>query len=240
MNCRRAKKLVFEFVDGLADESARLDLEKHLAECGECEKLASQLTRSMDLIHRAPVETLDENFNWKVRLGIHKERQAMHDAVASQGALFRTWNLRYGASAVAGFVVVVAVGWMAFSAGIVSVGGGSEATLATPGPVAERSEAALEPAKEAEADMAEAKKSVQQPSGPIFTDHSAGSPVSLGAANRGRVTSAKRGPIEASSAPVNMDSLVQAEMMNLSDEERAKYLNDRIMILEKYRNKKPE
>lgn len=234
MNCRRAKKLVFEFVDGLADESARIELEKHLAECGECEKLASQLTRSMDLIHRAPVETLDENFNWKVRLAIHKERQAMQDAAASQGSMFRAWNLRYGASAAAGFVMVVAVGWMAFSTGIISVGGGTQATLTPPRDVvAER----VEPAEEGVGEeSSQSEAAIQQPAGDVF-GRSAGRPVAMGPASSNRSVTAKRGPIEASNAPVNMDSLVQMEMMNMTDEERAAYLQERIHLLRQHAEK---
>ena len=121
MNCRRAKKLIFEFVDGLTDEKARLDLERYLGECTECDRLASQLTQSLDLIHRMPQEELDENFNWKVRLGIHKERNAIQERAASQGSLFRAWNFRYAASAVSGFAVILVVGWIAINAGLTSV-----------------------------------------------------------------------------------------------------------------------
>ena len=112
MKCRRARKLVFEFVDGLSDETLKLELERHLEECGPCADLASQLTRSLDLIHRVPEEPVDENFTWKVRLAIHKERQLLQDQVAEPGRLFRAWNLRYAASAVAGLAVVVTAGWL--------------------------------------------------------------------------------------------------------------------------------
>ena len=58
MKCRNAKKLIFEFIDGLEDDRKRLELENHLAGCGECDKFASQLTRSLDLLHRAPILTM--------------------------------------------------------------------------------------------------------------------------------------------------------------------------------------
>jgi len=122
MNCHRAKKLIFEFVDGgLADEKVQLDLEHHLSECSACDKLASQLTRCIDLIHRAPREELDENFNWKVRLAIHKERNAIQERAASQGSLFRAWNFRYAASAVSGFAVILVAGWIAINSGLTPV-----------------------------------------------------------------------------------------------------------------------
>ena len=112
MNCRKAKNVIFEYMDGLTDESLRLDLERHLASCRECEVLASSLRDSLDLLHRVPQEALDENFNWKVRLAIHRERGALQERVASQGALFGAWNFRYAASAAAGFVAILAGGWL--------------------------------------------------------------------------------------------------------------------------------
>ena len=38
-------------------------------------------TRSLDFLHSAPEEKLDDNFNWKVRLAIHRERSGMQDRV---------------------------------------------------------------------------------------------------------------------------------------------------------------
>jgi hypothetical protein len=113
MNCRRAKRLVFEFMDGLTDERVQLDLERHLGECSECDKLQTELTRSMDFLHRAPEIPVDENFNWKVRLAINKEKSAMQTNAQAPRVWFRAWNIRYATSAVTGFAVVALVGWFA-------------------------------------------------------------------------------------------------------------------------------
>ncbi len=113
MKCRNAKKLVFDFIDGLDNDKDRLELEQHLSQCPECDKLASQLTRSMDLLHRTPQDKTSENFAWKVRLNLNQERNAVRERNVSHGALFRSWNLRYVATAASAFAVVLTVGLLA-------------------------------------------------------------------------------------------------------------------------------
>jgi len=110
MKCRIAKKLTFEFVDGLEDDTKRLDLEKHLAECKECDKFATQLTRSLDLLHRAPQETTSDNFAWNVRLKLNQERVGARAGSVSYGTIIRSWNLRYTTAAVAAAAVVLVGG----------------------------------------------------------------------------------------------------------------------------------
>lgn len=223
MNCHRARQLVFEHLDGLTDERVRLELGNHLAECGECEKLASQLTRSMDLVHRAPVETLDDNFNWKVRLAIHKERHALQESLASQGSLLRAWNIRYAASAVAGFAMVVAAGWMAIGTGVVSLGGG--AAVMTQPPV-------IASGTPSSSDESASKKPVQTSTDPVFTNSPASRMVSFGTPAGSGSVSRVHGALESSATPVDLDSLVQAEMMNRTDQERVDYLQERIRLLQ--------
>ena len=137
MNCRGAKKLIFEFVDGLNDEKLRLDLEQHLGACAECEKLAVSLTSSLAFIRRTPQEPVDENFNWKVRLAIRKERSEMQEMLSSQGSLFRAWNARYAMSAAAGFAAILAAGWLTISLTAPSPAG-DELLATVPGPVQEQ------------------------------------------------------------------------------------------------------
>ena len=99
MKCRNARKLVSEFIDGLKSDTKRLELEKHLSGCEDCDKYASQLTRCMDLLHRAPRETTSDNFAWKVRLKINQERNSVRERSASYGTLIRSWNLRFATTA---------------------------------------------------------------------------------------------------------------------------------------------
>ncbi|MCK5711943.1 MAG: zf-HC2 domain-containing protein, partial [Hyphomicrobiaceae bacterium] len=132
MKCRNAKKLVFDFIDGLDNEKDRLELEQHLAQCPECDKLASQLVRSMDLLHRAPQEKTSENFAWKARLKLNQERNAVRERSVSRSALIRAWNLRYVATAVSAFAVVLTVGLLAVNSEIFvapTVDGGADPSI---------------------------------------------------------------------------------------------------------------
>jgi len=110
MNCRKSKKLIFEFVDGLVDERDRITLEQHLVECAECEQMAKSLSRSLDLLHRAPMESPSDNFEWKVKLRLNRERRSVQENSVSLGRLIRTWNLRYAMATAASFAAVVLVG----------------------------------------------------------------------------------------------------------------------------------
>jgi hypothetical protein len=117
MKCRRAKQLVFDFLDGVIADSDRINLEKHLNECESCETFTSQVSRSLDLLHRAPEETPSDNFNWKVRLKIVKEKNRLSEAITDQRNLFKAWNLRFALSAVSTFVFILASGYFLWSSG---------------------------------------------------------------------------------------------------------------------------
>ncbi|HEU4366075.1 MAG TPA: zf-HC2 domain-containing protein [Candidatus Krumholzibacteria bacterium] len=110
MKCSRAQHLLFDFIDGLSNESLRVELDRHLGECPACEKFAAEMTKSLSLLHRAPLATLDENFNWKVRLAMHRERNAMRSGAATAGAWARAWNVRYAAGAGIAFALVLVAG----------------------------------------------------------------------------------------------------------------------------------
>jgi len=110
MKCSRAQELLFDFIDGLSDESLRAELDRHVGECPACEKFAAEMTRSLSLLRKVPRESLDENFNWRVRLAIHRERNAVRSGAASVGSWARAWNVRYAAGAGVAFAVVLAAG----------------------------------------------------------------------------------------------------------------------------------
>jgi anti-sigma factor RsiW len=113
MKCRRARTLIFDFIDGLIGDSDRVKLEQHLGECPRCDREAQGLRKSLALLHRAPQVKPDENFNWKVRLAIQRERDTAARQVATQGAWARAWNARFVAGAAAAFAVVTVVGFLA-------------------------------------------------------------------------------------------------------------------------------
>jgi anti-sigma factor RsiW len=110
MNCRRARNLLFDFFDGLSNESLRAEVERHLGECADCERFASEMTRSLALLKHTPVEPLDETFNWKVKLAIHRERNAALSRARSAGTWVRMWNVRYAVSGGLAFGAVLIAG----------------------------------------------------------------------------------------------------------------------------------
>lgn len=214
MKCRRARKLIFACLDGAADESVRLDLEQHLTACEACEHLATDLARSMDVLHRAPSEKLDENFNWKVRLAIHKERNATNVGIGSWRETFRAWNLRYAVSAAAAFAVVVAAGWMVFDLSPAAIGNG----------IAAHRQAALHTETVAQQQQQTPLRPV---SGSAFTGNSQSELVSLGGGPTQPV-SKQPGAISASPAVVDMDSLVWSQLSTMTREQGIRFLQDNI------------
>lgn len=111
MKCRRAKTLIFDFIDGMIDDKDRISLEQHLSECKSCEVMASGMTASLDLLHRVPPVQPDENFTWKVRLRLARERHLMPDPSA-QRTWLRSWNRRFALSAASTLVVVLTAGYL--------------------------------------------------------------------------------------------------------------------------------
>ena len=222
MNCRRSKKLLFEFVDGLTDEKLRLDLEQHIGECAECEKLATSLSSSLALIRRTPQEPVDENFNWKVRLAIRRERSEMQELLASQGSLFRAWNIRYGMSAAAGFVAILVAGWLTIS-------------LTSPAPVGDpllTTGPRTEPAPQTEAGLGD----------PVRTRHSVPgmtgpSGLVAGGNSGARSPQAPRvGAIDAAAVvhnPAAFDSLFQVQTQHMTEDVRMRILEQYMMLMQK-------
>jgi hypothetical protein len=111
MNCRRAKTLIYDFIDGMIGDQNRIVLEKHLGECESCDVLATSLSKSLDLLHSVPQLQPSDNFNWKVRLGITQARNAIVSDTATERSWLRSWNIRFALSAVSTFVVVAATGY---------------------------------------------------------------------------------------------------------------------------------
>lgn len=232
MKCRNAKKLVFEFLDGLSDEKVRLELEQHLSECGECEKLASQLTRSMDLLHRAPLETPSENFNWQVRLKLNKDRNAIQERAASQGSWLRGWNLRFAASGAAAFAVIVAAGVIAYNAGMNPLEGvapaGTAQIVAAP---AEKNEGMI-PADGIRSTerlaMNEDRMVMPPSSGP-------GRLTSFGVSSRAESRTAKT-PLNrnGSAVALDLDSMVRKDLSSMERDERVRYLETCVELMKRH------
>jgi hypothetical protein len=118
MNCRRAKQLIYDYLDGVLGDSERITLERHLCDCRSCETFSAQLGNSLDLLHRAPAENPSEDFNWQVRLRLAREKNAITEAMTAQREIFKTWNLRFALSALSTFVVIIASGVLLWNSGL--------------------------------------------------------------------------------------------------------------------------
>jgi len=192
MKCRRAKHLIYDFIDGVIAEKDRIELEDHLGQCTGCEALTSSLSKSLDLLHRVPTESLDENFTWKVRLRIARERNAGVADGAGQRTWLKAWNVRFAYSAAAAFVAVVSAGY--FLAGPLFVTQGANE-------IAQRQ-------------VAPAKSSIATPvlTQPLYPRMSSigANPVSLGGSSE---NVASPGVIVEEHSNVNLDSL-RAEFVN--------------------------
>ena len=233
MNCRRARKLIFEFVDGLSNEKVQLELELHLGECPECDTLASQLTQSLDLVHRAPQEELDENFNWNVRLAIHKERNAIQERAASQGSLFRDWNFRYAASAVSGFAVILVAGWIAINAGLTSVPVSEPFKSDVLSEAASNESAVARQEMDAVPEAPKRESTVVEKRSAPRSAVAGNSPLTVVADGLAQSPSEQRaGAIDLVGNTAEMDSLVHLETRGMSEDDRVLYFEKRIEQLQ--------
>ncbi|MDH4037986.1 MAG: anti-sigma factor [Candidatus Krumholzibacteria bacterium] len=222
MKCRRAQHLLFDFIDGMSNESLRAELDRHLGECPACEQFAAEMTRSLSMLRRAPRETLDENFNWRVRLAIHRERNAMRSAAASTGAWARAWNVRYAVGAGVAFAVVLVAG-----------------AVLQPGVQVPRSPVSISsPApRQADRSLATANRTPGQTRsfsgpGPMFNTES-GTLVSQGAPHGLIDPAARQGAIDdPARSEAMIDSLVERQLMPLAPEERALYIQRQIHRLQ--------
>lgn len=219
MRCRQAKKLIFDYIDGAISESDRVGLETHLGECGSCEEMASSLARSLDLLHRVPSAAPSENFNWKLRLRLAREKSAWREAAESLSTWQRAWNARFAVAAFSAFVVVLAVGLVFLK----SLGGPGEGTTRAewqPKTIASGSVAARD---EGVVDRATRDPFVIQRPGGMGA-----APVAMGARtgrNAGAEGDALRGPI------LNVDSLKAEYTQSTLEHLRIRQLEQQVEIL---------
>jgi len=247
MKCRIAKKLTFEFVDGLENDTKRLELEKHLAGCKDCDKFATQLTRSLDLLHRAPQETTDDNFAWNVRLKLNQERAAARTGSVSYGTIIRSWNLRYATAAVAAAAVVLVGGLFVMDYGVTPVSTQSE--------YAPRLATEKTPAPRFGASSPDVAATIQRPSPTPVSDPMTrrdGQPIEgppqfitqtrpdlVGWGRSRKQTSGNLINIDLIDryeplSVTQMDSLVHTQLDNLSADEQVRYLSQYIVMLQQH------
>jgi hypothetical protein len=209
MNCRRARHLLFDFFDGLSNEALRAEVDRHLGECAECDRFAAEMTRSLALLRRAPVEPLDENFNWKVRLAIHREKNAALSRAQSASAWVRAWNFRYAVSSGLAFGAVLVVGALLLRGGNVP----APAQLAEPG-------------RQVTQDAAPSGSTVPHSPLPSSFGQDAFRTVSTGQDSQDRST-APQGAID-ETKEARIDSLINEDVKQMPAHERDLYIQRRI------------
>ncbi len=220
MNCRRARHLLFDLFDGASNEALRAEVDRHLGECEECDRFASEMTSSLALLRRAPMESLGDNFNWKVRLAIHREKNAALERAASANAWVRAWNVRYVLSTGFALTAVLLAGGM---------------FVARNGAVPASVQMAVQPAQQ--------DRSVPETSGPKLVPRSHfNSPVrpdltsTVSAGGRGEgMRPAPHGAID----EARIDSLINMEVMQLPEHERDEYIQRRINALRARQSQQP-
>ena len=252
MKCRSARKLVSEFMDGLKSDTKRLELEKHLSGCEDCDKYASQLTRCLDLLHRAPRETTSDNFAWKVRLKLNQERNLVREHSASYGTLIRSWNLRFATTAASAAVVVLVGGLFLLKSAVAPV---TPQTYESPTLAGESSPApspgasSSQPGFDIARNTTPPARSVGQPSN-LERRVSTGPPVALsqgpsvssrlvgnGSPNRsssGRIIGVDLIDRTQPMSVADMDSLVNVQLNGLNADEQVQYLSQYIISLQRH------
>jgi hypothetical protein len=222
MNCRRVRHLLLDFVDGLGNEALHAEVDRHVAECLECETFAAETTRSLSLLRRTPVEPLDENFNWKVRLAIHREQKASAKHAASAGTWVRAWNFRYVASTGVAFALVLA-------AGVVTMQrvGPSEPAM----PAASR-DRAVRPSAPAATEVVTRPTPRGADPRPSVVSRSPVGLVSGGVGGPATTESVSRGAIDPFAQEVAIDSLIDARLVGMTPEMRMRCIQRQIHRLQ--------
>ncbi|MGD8414990.1 MAG: zf-HC2 domain-containing protein [Candidatus Latescibacterota bacterium] len=247
MKCRIAKKLTYEFIDGLENDTKRLELEQHLASCSECDAFATQLTRSLDLLHRSPRETPSENFAWKLKLRLNQERAGAGVGSVSYGSIIRSWNLRYASAAVAAAVVVLLGGLLAVKDGLLPVPATTDEA-----PVVSTQEPSMQSPATAGTNVAgniqrSSPTTVSNPvtgrggpsagARPQFLINAQPQQVGWGGARAqapGHFIGVDLIDREEPLSITRMDSLVNSQLNNLSSDDQIRYLSQSIIMLQQH------
>lgn len=220
MKCRRVRHLLLDFVDGLGNEAQHAEVDRHLAECKECESFAVQMRQSLALVRRVPAATLDENFNWKVRLAIHREEKANARRAASTGAWVRAWNFRYVASTGVAFALVLGAGV------VVMQRVSTTSTTSTETSIASQESAATAQTGTRYVASAPSRQRVFSPAPSSLVNR-----VSTGGPSP-ETANGTRDPIDRFQQEVAIDSLLDAPLRNMTPEMRRRCIQRQIHRLQ--------
>ncbi|HVO76449.1 MAG TPA: zf-HC2 domain-containing protein [Candidatus Bathyarchaeia archaeon] len=112
MKCTRVQDLYFLSRDDALDESARMELARHLAECPSCARFVKEMESSLDAARSLPELEVSEAFEWNVKRRILQEKsRLMRREAGSLPFRERWWLSRFavGAAAAAAILVVASL-----------------------------------------------------------------------------------------------------------------------------------
>jgi hypothetical protein len=224
MKCRRAQQLLFDFIDGMSNESLRVELDRHLGECPECERFSSEMTRGLALLRHAPTENLDEGFNWRVRLAIHRERNAPR--AAAQGHWVRAWNLRYATGAGVAFAIMLVAGVMLFRAGTVVSPLNGPVTIDRSVPVA-TPQGPVTMGDVARGNQPAARTRSTLPTGQLVSGGDARSSL-IGEGPLGAIDDPER-------SEAFVDSVFERHLVSMTTEQRVRFIERHLQRIQRYR-----
>lgn len=86
MNHKRARKILFEYLNGTLKGKEKYDFESHISECKECRKELEELKNILSELKRKPTLSIDGKAFEKTRYVVYKaleERGISHERVSS-------------------------------------------------------------------------------------------------------------------------------------------------------------
>lgn len=225
MKCRQAKKLIYDLLDNVLSDGDRIQLESHLNECPSCDKLAVEFQRSLGLVHNLPQVEPSENFNWKVRLKLARERRSLQEEYASHSAFIKRWNLRFALGTVATFITVLVAGYLFLGSYMPVPGESPVRTVKSPPASAVHGHS-----------VADAGRGTLNYSNPFYTSNRLGERLVSQGMPEYHPTQQSFQAIDEEGAAIVLgpDSLVVSKLRDLRQQYKVRYLERQIELLQDY------
>jgi hypothetical protein len=107
MRCNKMRDLYFASRDGRLDESERMRLARHIAECPSCSLFVREMDASLNAAKGLPELSAPEGFEWTVKRRILEERTKLMRRENAMEIGGRVWASRFGLGAAAAAIVVL-------------------------------------------------------------------------------------------------------------------------------------
>ncbi|MCD6422920.1 MAG: zf-HC2 domain-containing protein [Elusimicrobia bacterium] len=110
MNCRKAKKMISDYIDGFLNPEERVEFESHIRTCRNCMKELEEMERLKEILKIAPRPLLPENFHTKLHYKLlevkEKESKKRENRIFD---FFRPVSVRITAIAALTVIICVAI-----------------------------------------------------------------------------------------------------------------------------------